>query len=141
MTALVLYVSERYLPNDKKKALVSAAKSSLVEGLHMDDNDIVVVLENFADENSNERVKHCFFPVLYTPEGTPYSYRRKIGELMNERLRKLFGEDEICHTYFHMKEHGYDNVADEGILLKFDISGIQHLDKTRGVDSMPWLQY
>lgn len=139
MTALVLYVSERYLNSEKRKLVVAAAKSSLCDAFHMDSDDVVVVLENFADVNSNERVKHCFFPVLYTPEGTPYAYRKKAGELINERLRALFEEDEIGHTYFHMKEHGYDNVADNGVLLKFDPKGIHHLDETRGEDSMPWL--
>lgn len=139
MTALVLYVSERYLDAEKKKQVVAAAKSCLMEGLHMADEDIVVILENFADDNSNERVKHCFFPVLYTPEGIPYAYRREIGELMNQRLRALFTEEEVNHTYFHMKEHSYDNVADNGVLLKFDTAAIAHLDETRGEDTMPWL--
>lgn len=139
MTALVLYVSERYLNGENKKQVVEAAKSSLCEGLHLEEKDVVVVLENFADYNANERVKHCFFPVLYTPEGTPYAYRKKTGELINQRLRALFSEDEIGHTYFHMKEHATENVADNGVLLKYDAKTLKHLDEIRGIDSTPWL--
>ena len=139
MTALVLYISDRYLDSEKRKKVIDAAKSSVCEGLHMDDDDVIVVLENFMEGNSNERVNHCFFPVLYTPEGTPYSYKREAGALMNDRLRALFTEEEIGHTYFHMKEHGYDNVAVNGTLLKYDADAIEHLDQTRGTDSTPWL--
>ena len=117
MTALVLYVSDRYMDSEKRKQVVAAAKSRLCDGFHLSEDDVVVILENFTDGNSNERVNHCFFPVLYMPEGSPYEYRKKAGELINERLRALFHEEEIGHTYFHMKEHSYDNVADYGTLL------------------------
>ncbi|MCC8027179.1 MAG: hypothetical protein LIP16_17985 [Clostridium sp.] len=139
MTALVLYAADKYLKDGKRKAVIEAAKSSLCEGMHLEARDVTVVLEAFKEGESNERVTHCFFPVLYTPEGTPYAYKKRAGELMNERLRALFDEEEIGHVYFHMKEHGYDNVAVNGRLLKYDDKAIKHLDETRGVNSTPWL--
>lgn len=139
MTALVLYVADRYLNDELKPKVVEAAKSSLCEGLHMDREDVTVVLEAFHDEDSNERVAHCFFPVLYTPVGTPYEYKKKAGELICKRLIATVGEDKIPHCYFHMKEHDYENLAINGKLFKFSDDGIRHLDKTRGENSMPWL--
>lgn len=58
---------------------------------------------------------------------------------MNERLRALVDPEEIGHVYFHMKEHGYDNGAVNGTLLKYDSAAIKHLDETRGENSTPWL--
>lgn len=139
MTALVLYVAERYLQDGKKEKVVEAAKSSVCEGLRLEDADVTVVLEAFRDGDANERVAHCFFPVLYTPEGTPYAYRKKAGELMNERLKALLGEENVPHCFFHMKEHAYDNAAVNGRLLKYDDAAIRHLDETRGENSTPWL--
>lgn len=139
MTALVLYIADRWLDEEKKKAVVKAAKSCLCEGLKMDDGDVTVVLEAFHDENANERVAHCFFPVLYTPAGTPYAYKRRIGELMKEMLTAIIGEENVPHCYFHMKEHDYDNIAINGKLLKFNDAAIKHLDETRGENSTPWL--
>ncbi|MEG0215194.1 MAG: hypothetical protein RR496_05545 [Lachnospiraceae bacterium] len=139
MTTLVLYVSDNYVDTSKKKEIIAAAKSSLCEGLRLEDSDVTVVLEAFKEGESNERVKHCFFPVLYTPEGTPYEYKKRAGELMNQRLRALVDPQEIGHVYFHMKEHGYDNVARNGKLLKYDTAAIRHIDETRGVNTMPWL--
>lgn len=104
----------------RKKEVIAAAQSALCEGLHLDQQDATVIMEAFHDGEANERVHHCFFPVLYTPVGTPYEYRKKAGELMNERLKALVNPDEIGHVYFHMKEHGYDNAAVDGVLLKYD---------------------
>ncbi len=139
MTTLVLYVSNRYVDSAKKKEIIEAAKSSLCEGLHMEPSDVWVVLEAFKDGEANERVHHCYFPVLYTPEGTPYSYKKRAGELMNERLRALLPEEEVGHVYFHMKEHATENAADNGVLLKYDAEAIRRLDVGRGVNSTPWL--
>lgn len=139
MTALVLYVADRYLNDTNRKKIVDAAKSSVCEGLQLEDADVTVVLEAFHDADSNERVAHCFFPVLYTPAGTPYAYKKKAGELMNERLTGLIGKADIQHCYFHMKEHEYDNVAVNGKLLKYSDAVIRHLDETRGENSTPWM--
>ncbi len=139
MTALVLYVANRYLTPEKARLVTDAAQSAVCDGLHLDPAEVAVVLENFEDWNSNERVNHCFFPVLYMPEGSPYAYRKKAGELMCERLCALFPEEEIGHCYFHMKEHPAENVAVNGKLLKYDIGAQEHLDRTRGTDTMPWM--
>lgn len=139
MTALVLYAADKYLKGDKKRAVVEAARSSLCEGMHLNKEDVTVMLEAYKEGESNERVTHCLFPVLYTPEGTPYAYKKRAGQLMNERLRALFDEEEICHVYFHMKEHGCDNVAVDGTLLKHNEKAMKHLDESRGVNSTPWL--
>ena len=139
MTTLVLYVSDRYTDSKKKKEVIEAARSSLCDGMHLDKKDVWVILEAFKDGESNERVNHCFFPVLYTPQGTPYAYKKKAGELMNERLKALVPEEEIGHVYFHMKEHEYDNAAEIGILLKYNAAAIKHLDESRGENSTPWL--
>lgn len=139
MTALVLYVSDRYADPAKKKEIIEAAASSLCDGLHLSEEDVTVVLEAFHDGEANERVHHCFFPVLYTPEGTPYAYKKRTGELMNERLKELMDPEEVDHVYLHMKEHGYDNVAVNGVLLKYDTRAGKHMDETRGVNSTPWL--
>ena len=130
MTTLVLYVSDRYADSAKKQAMITAARESLCEGLHLEKEDVLVILEAFRDGEANERVHHCYFPVLYTPEGTPYAYKKRAGELMNERLRALVDPEEIGHVYFHMKEHGYDNGAVNGTLLKYDSAAIKHLDET-----------
>lgn len=139
MTTLVLYVSDRYTDSKKKKEIIQAAKSSLCEAFHLEEEGVWVILESFKEGEANERVNHCFFPVLYTPQGTPYAYKKKAGELMNERLRALIPEEEINHVYFHMKEHEYDNGAENGVLLKYDSAAIKHLDSTRGVNTTPWL--
>ena len=139
MTTLVLYVSNRYADSEKKKALIEAARSSLCEGLHLEPADVWVVLEAFKEGESNERVNHCFFPVLYTPQGTPYAYKKKAGELMNERLRALIPEEDINHVYFHMKEHDYDNCAENGVLLKYNNAAVKRLDESRGENSTPWI--
>lgn len=139
MTALVLYGSARFLDTAKKKEVIEAAASALCDGLHVRREDVTVVLEAFHDGEANERVHHCFFPVLYAPEGTPYAYKKKAGELMNERLKALVHPDEIDHVYFHMKEHGYDNVAVNGELLKYSPDAWKRLDEARGVNSTPWL--
>ncbi len=139
MTALVLYVSDRYLDTAKKKDVIAAATSALCDGLHLDAEDVTVVLEAFRDGEANERVHHCFFPVLYMPEGTPYAYKKRTGELMNERLKALMDPEDIDHVYLHMKEHGADNVAVNGVLLKYNSKAVKHLDETRGVNSTPWL--
>lgn len=139
MTTLVLYVADRYTDGAKKKEIIEAARSSLRDGFKMDDEDIMVVLESFKETEANERVHHCFFPVLYTPAGTPYAYKKKAGELMHERLCALMDPEEIGHVYFHMKEHGYENEAVNGVLLKYDAAAIRHLDETRGENSTPWL--
>lgn len=131
MTALVLYVSDRYLDGSKKKEVIAAATSSLCEGLHLQTEDVTVVLEAFHDGEANERVHHCFFPVLYTPEGTPYAYKKRTGELMNERLKALMDPEDIDHVYLHMKEHDVDNVAVNGVLLKYDAKAGKHLDEAR----------
>lgn len=139
MVTLVLYVSGRYVYGSKRKEIISAAKSSLRDGLNLDDEDITVILEIFEDGSSNERVHHCFFPIMYTPAGTPYAYKKKVGELMNERLHAVPGMEEFDHVYFHMKEHEYENVAVNGVLLKYDSKAISHIDKTRGENTTPWL--
>lgn len=139
MITLVLYVSDRYTNSNKKTEVIEAARSSLCDGFHMDQKDVWVILEAFKEGEANERVNHCFFPVLYAPQGTPYFYKKKAGELMNERLRALVPEDEIGHVYFHMKEHEYDNAAENGILLKYDAAAIKRLDESRGENSTPWL--
>lgn len=139
MTTLVLYVSGRYVYGSKKEEIITAAKSSICDGLHLGNEDVTVILEIFEEGDSNERVHHCFFPVMYTPEGTPYSYKKKAGELMNERLHAVPGMEEFEHVYFHMKEHSYENVAVDGILLKYDSKAISHIDKTRGENNTPWL--
>ena len=139
MTALVLYVSDRYLDTAKKKDVIAAATSALCDGLHLDAEDVTVVLEAFRDGEANERVHHCFFPVLYMPEGTHYAYKKRTGELMNERLKALMDPEDIDHVYLHMKEHGADNVAVNGVLLKYNSKAVKHLDETRGVNSTPWL--
>lgn len=139
MTALVLYIAERYLNDELKAKITDTAKACVCEGLHLEDGDVTVVLEAFRDEDANERVAHCFFPVMYTPAGIPYEYKKKAGRLMKDRLTALIGEEEVPHCYFHMKEHDYDNVALGGKLLKFDDDAIKHVDVTRGEDSTPWL--
>lgn len=139
MTALVLYASDRYLDTAKKREVIEAAASALCDGLHLEREDVTVVLEAFGDGEANERVHHCFFPVLYTPEGTPYAYKKKAGELMNERLKALVNPEDIDHVYFHMKEHGYDNAAVNGVLLKYSPAALKRMDEARGVNSTPWL--
>jgi len=139
MTALVLYVSDRYVDTAKKKDVIAAATSALCDGLHLAAEDVTVVLEAFKDGEANERVHHCFFPVLYTPEGTPYADKKRTGELMNERLKALVNPEDIDHVYLHMKEHGYDNVAVNGVLLKYDPNAVKHIDEARGINSTPWL--
>ena len=141
MTALVLYAAEKYIGGSNKAKVMEAVTSSLCEGLHLEAKDVVVVIEAFADTDSNDRVTHCFFPVLYTPQGTPYEYRKRAGELINERLRAIVPEEEIGHVYFHMKEHDYENTAVNGTLLKFDDDAIERIDAQRGEDSRPWLKY
>lgn len=139
MTTLVLYVADRYADSAKKREIIKAAKSSLCDGLNMEESDVLVVLEAFCETEANERVHHCFFPVLYTPAGTPYEYRKKAGELMYQRLCALVDPEDIGHVYFHMKEHGYENEAVNGVLLKYNAPAVRHLDKTRGENSTPWL--
>lgn len=139
MTALVLYVSDRYLDTEKKKDIIAAALSALCDGLHLNAEDVTVVLEAFQDGEANERVHHCFFPVLYVPEGTPYADKKRTGELMNERLKALMDPKNIDHVYLHMKEHGVDHVAVNGVLLKYDTKALKRLDEARGVNSTPWL--
>lgn len=138
MTALVLYVAERYANSAKKREILRAAVSSVCDGFQLDESDVLVILEAFRETEANERVHHCFFPVLYTPEGTPYEYKKRTGELMHQRLCALMAPEDIGHVYLHMKEHGYENEAVNGVLLKYNAPALKHLDETRGENSTPW---
>lgn len=113
---LIIYVYRDLFKDVSEEAFIREAKRCTCEAMKIPEDDAIIILEMFDEDNSNTNVKHCLFPILYTLSGTSYSKIKRLGELLNKNLCAFFDKDKIGHCYLHVKEHDPQNISCDGKL-------------------------